>query len=262
MYIGPEFILAAIRKKIKKEGLCYTVLSQKTGIPLSTVKRHLHSSSLGLDKVLLYASHLNTDLVELSNTARKLQKKNEYFLKGEESKFFAQHPYLLDFIYMITSGNQHPDEVAKRYQLSTESLRLYLVIAETLGYIEIHGREIASQSNRRFIIEEGSVLDNLFKQRFLHESISDDVPSAICQGRVLMTPEQKQQLEEKIDSRISEIHAANMENQQGELVNVLVRFTPGKQIFFSDGLIEIDKELLKQASRVVLSQQEINRKRG
>ncbi|MDO6542247.1 transcriptional regulator [Photobacterium sanguinicancri] len=250
MHIGAEFLLAAIRYKIKKDGLCYSMLSEKMGIPLSTIKRHLHNSSLGLDKVLLYASQLNTDLVELSQLARQLQRNNEYYIRGKESDFFAGHPYLLDFIYMITARNMRPQEVADQYNLSSKSLRLYLVIAERLGYIEIHGKEISYHLGRRFIIEEGSSLDLLFKKRFLQNSISHDSPTEVCQGRVLMTQEQKKQLETEFDNKISEIHAANSESNCGEVTNVLVRFTPGQQIYFSNELIEIDSSLLIEVSKI------------
>ncbi|TOM49817.1 transcriptional regulator, partial [Vibrio parahaemolyticus] len=52
MNVGPKFLLAALRQKIKDEGLCYSSLSEKSGIPLSSIKRHLHNPSLGLDKIL------------------------------------------------------------------------------------------------------------------------------------------------------------------------------------------------------------------
>ena len=67
MHIGPEFLLAAIRQKIKNERLCYGELSDKTGVPLSTIKRHLHNPALGLDKILMYTNHLNSDLMELTD---------------------------------------------------------------------------------------------------------------------------------------------------------------------------------------------------
>ncbi|TOM91246.1 transcriptional regulator, partial [Vibrio parahaemolyticus] len=54
MNVGPKFLLAALRQKIKDEGLCYSSLSEKSGIPLSSIKRQLHNPSLGLDKILLY----------------------------------------------------------------------------------------------------------------------------------------------------------------------------------------------------------------
>lgn len=248
MHIGPEFLLAAIRQKIKDEGLCYSALSDKTGIPLSTIKRHLHNSSLGLDKILLYTTHLNTDLKELSDLAMKIQRDNEQFLSEEQNALFFEYPFLLDFIYLITSCNQSPKEIAQQYSLSETSLRFYLSIAEILGYMETHGDKLFYRSGRRFIMEEGSSLDTLFKRRFEQASMEEDLISQVCQARVRLTTEQRLKLEQEIDSKISEMHAANSANNTGELTNILMRSTPGKQIFFADQLPEIDGELLKMVA--------------
>ncbi|MEF1255049.1 transcriptional regulator [Vibrio sp. M260112] len=248
MHLGPEFLLAAIRQKIKDEGLCYSALSDKTGIPLSTIKRHLHNPSLGLDKILLYTTHLNTDLQELSAIAIQIQRDNEQFLSDEQNALFVEYPYLLDFIYLITSCNKTPQEIAEDYQLSDSSVRFYLSIAEVLGYIENLGEKIFYRSGRRFIMEEGTALDTLFKRRFERVSMAHKTLSQVCQARVRLTVEQRLQLEQDVDQKIGEMHAANCATGTGELTNVLMRNTPGEQIFFSDGLPEISGELLKEVS--------------
>lgn len=249
MHIGPEFLLAAIRQKIKDEGLCYSALSDKTGIPLSTIKRHLHNPSLGLDKIMLYSQQLNTDLKELSEIAIQIQRDNEQFLSDEQNALFVEHPYLLDFIYLVTSCNRTPEEIAKEYQLSDTSVRFYLRIAEVLGYIENLGDKVYYRSGRRFIMEEGTALDTLFKRRFEQVSMEDPTLSQVCHARVRLTPEQKLQLEQEVDQKIGEMHAANCANSTGELTNVLFRNVPGRQIFFSDGLPNIDGSLLKEISQ-------------
>ncbi|MDA0128323.1 transcriptional regulator [Vibrio sp. MarTm2] len=248
MHIGPDFLLAAIRQKIRDEGLCYCALSDKTGVPLSTIKRHLHNPALGLDKILMYTTHLNTNLVELSTLAIQIQRDNEQFLSDEQNALFVEYPYLLDFIYLVTSCNRSPKEIAQEYQLSDTSLRFYLSIAEILGYMENHGDKIFYRSGRRFIMEEGTELDTLFKRRFEQISMADDTVSQVCQARVRLTAEQRLKLEQEIDQKISEMHAANCANETGELTNVMLRSVPGQQIFFADTLPEITGELLKEVS--------------
>ncbi len=248
MHLGPEFLLAAIRQKIKDEGLCYSELSEKTGIPLSTIKRQLHNPSLGLDTILLYTTHLNTDLQGLSGIAMQIQRDNEQFLSDEQNALFVEHPYLLDFIYLVTSCNKTPEEIAEEYQLSDTSVRFYLSIAEVLGYIENLGDKIFYRSGRRFIMEEGTALDTLFKKRFEQVSMADETLSQVCHARVRLTAEQRLQLEKEVDQKIGEMHAAKSANGTGELTNVLLRNIPGQQIFFSDGIPEIDGKLLKEVS--------------
>ncbi|OZG74053.1 transcriptional regulator [Hahella sp. CCB-MM4] len=248
MHIGPKFLLAAIRKKIKDEGLCYGTLSEKTGIPLSSIKRHLHNPSLGLDKILLYVSHLNTDLIELTKLAKQLQHENEQFITDEQSELFLEHPYLLDFIYMVTSRNLAPESIAEKYQLTDTSLRFYLRIAEILGYIEDSGDGIFYRSGRRFLLVEGSELDRLFRRRFQEESLSHPINPGVCVGRIRLTEAQKTQLEDDVFAKLMELDAINISNGEGKTTNVMMRCTPGKQILYSDGLPNIDGSVLKLVS--------------
>lgn len=251
MNVGPKFLLAALRKKIKDEGVCYSFLSEKSGIPLSSIKRHLHNPSLGLDKILVYLNYLNTDLIELANLANQLQHKNEQILTEDQSALFLEHPHLLDFIYMVTSRNLDPQDIAKTYQLSENSLRFYLRIAEMLGYVEDYGDELIYRSGRRFLMEEGSELDSLFRERFQNESLSHEINPGICVGRIRLTNEQRQQLEEEVYNKLVKFNAINTPNDDGELTNVLMRCTPGAQIFLSDGLPDIDGNLLKQVAQFI-----------
>ncbi|MCG6311438.1 transcriptional regulator [Vibrio alginolyticus] len=236
MNVGPKFLLAALRQKIKEEGLCYNSLSEKSGIPLSSIKRHLHNPALGLDKVLIYLNYLNTDLIELATLANELQHQNEQMLTDEESALFVEHPYLLDFIYMLTSRDIKPQEIAQTYGLSDTSLRFYLRIAEILGYVENFGDGLFYRSGRRFIMEEGTALDTLFKERFQQDSLSHDINPGVCIGRIRLTEEQKVQIEDELCNKLAKLNAVNTSNNDGELTNILMRCTPGAQIFFADDL--------------------------
>ena len=240
MNVGPKFLLAALRQKIKEEGLCYNSLSEKSGIPLSSIKRHLHNPALGLDKVLVYLNYLNTDLIELATLANELQHQNEQMLTDEESALFVEHPYLLDFIYMLTSRDIKPQEIAQTYGLSDTSLRFYLRIAEILGYVENFGDGLFYRSGRRFIMEEGTALDTLFKERFQQESLSHNINPGVCVGRIRLTEEQKVQIEDELCNKLAKLNAVNTSNNEGELTNILMRCTPGAQIFFADDLPDID----------------------
>ncbi|WP_322804046.1 transcriptional regulator [Vibrio alfacsensis] len=250
MEVGPKFLLAALRKKIKDEGLCYSALSEKSGIPLSSIKRHLHNPSLGLDKIMLYLNHLNTDLIELANLANQLQHENEQMLTQEQSALFLEHPYLLDFIYMVTSRNLAPKEIAQMYGLTETSLCFYLRIAELLGYVEDFGDGLFYRSGRRFLLEEGSALDSLFRERFQEESLSHEINPGICVGRIRLTDSQQLQLEEDVYNKLIKLNAINTSNNDGKETNIMMRCTPGTQIFFSDHIPNIDGELLKYVAQL------------
>ncbi|MFZ3505002.1 helix-turn-helix domain-containing protein, partial [Vibrio harveyi] len=108
------YLLAALREKIKEKGICYSDLSIGMGIPLSTIKRQLHNTSLGLDKILSYATHLDTDLVELSMRGKQLQQENEQFITDTNSEIFHQYPYLFDFLYLLRRKEWSPQDIASK----------------------------------------------------------------------------------------------------------------------------------------------------
>ncbi|NMT19387.1 transcriptional regulator, partial [Vibrio parahaemolyticus] len=78
---------------------------------------------------------------------------------------------------------------AQTYGLSDTSLRFYLRIAEILGYVENFGDGLFYRSGRRFIMEEGTALDTLFKERFQQDSLSHDINPGVCIGRIRLTEE-------------------------------------------------------------------------
>ena len=88
-------------------------------------------------------------------------------------------------------------------------------------------------------MEEGSELDSLFRERFQKESLSHEVNPGICVGRIRLTNAQRQQLEEEVYNKLVKLNAINTSNDDGELTNVLMRCTPGTQIFFSDGCLTL-----------------------
>ncbi|MFN1581691.1 helix-turn-helix domain-containing protein [Vibrio rotiferianus] len=244
------YLLAALREKIKEKGICYSDLSAGMGIPLSTIKRQLHNTSLGLDKILSFATHLDTDLVELSMRAKQLQQENEQFITEINSEIFNQYPYLFDFLYLLRRKEWSLQDILSKYQLTHTSLTLYLRALEMMGYIELKGDDqYRFKDQGRFIFEEGSKLDTLFAKRFRDEVFSHDVRPPICMGRIAITEEQEEKLANEVYNKLIEF---DVQNKSGEgskrLRNVLMTYTPGKQIFLSDTIPNIDGELLKVIS--------------
>ncbi|MGF1692285.1 transcriptional regulator [Photobacterium kagoshimensis] len=244
------YLLAALREKIKEKGICYADLSIGTGIPLSTIKRQLHNTALGLDKILLYASHLDTDLVELSKRGRQLQHENEQFITDVNSEIFHQFPFLFDFLYLLRRNEWTLEEITQKYTLSSTSITLYLRALEMMDYIVLKGEhQFQFKDKGRFIFEEGSKLDTLFAERFRKESFSHKIRPPICIGRIAITEEQEEKLATEVYNKLIEF---DVQNKTGEtnrtLKNVLMTFTPGNQIFLSDTIPNVDGELLKAIS--------------
>ncbi|MGR5236310.1 transcriptional regulator [Vibrio alfacsensis] len=244
------YLLAALREKIKEKNICYSDLSTGMGIPLSTIKRQLHNTSLGLDKILSYASHLDTDLVELSMRGKQLQQENEQFITDTNSDIFHQYPYLFDFLYLLRRKEWSLQDIAKEYQLTHTSVTLYLRALEMMDYIELKGDDqYRFKDQGRFIFEEGSNLDTLFAKRFRDEVFSHDIRPPVCMGRIAITEEQEEKLVTEVYNKLIEFDVQNKSSDGTKrLRNVLMTYTPGNQVFLSDTIPNIDGELLKAIS--------------
>ncbi len=88
----PEYLLMALRHTIKEEGITYSTLAKQLGVPLSSLKRHLHNTSIPLEKLLTYCFGAGINLSELHQSALKLQFKNEnFFNEIQDDVLFDAH---------------------------------------------------------------------------------------------------------------------------------------------------------------------------
>lgn len=246
------YLLAALRDKIKEKGICYIDISNNMDIPLSTVKRQLHNTALGLDKIISYAMFLDTDLVELSIHAKKLQSENEQFISNSNSAIFCQYPFLFDFLYLLKKDDQSLTDLANLYNLDQKSLTIYLRALEMMGYVKVHGsNRYTLNENGRFIFEEGSDLDTIFYKRFTQEVYSHDIRPEICVARIKLTKEQQEKLATDVYNKLIEFDVQNRNSASvSELKNILMTFTPGNQIFLDDKISNIDGSILRTISAI------------
>lgn len=250
MNISPESLLAAIRERIKQKGICYSALSEKSGVPLSSIKRHLRNPSLGLDKIMLYSSCIDTDLPELIALAEKLEQQNWKPIRDDYSDVFYEHPYLLDFLYMITSLAMDIEEIRELHNLTDKSINFYIYTLEQMGYIEvISGTDIKFQQGRRFVMEEGTKLDSMYKTKFKAITAASEKLPNVCMARIPLTQEQVSSLEEELYQRAIEFSAMNQHPKQvAELKNIMLSVTQGRHIRLSETLPNIDGSVLKKVS--------------
>jgi DNA-binding transcriptional ArsR family regulator len=246
------YLLAALREKIKEKGICYIDISNGLDIPLSTVKRQLHNTALGLDKIISYAMFLDTDLVDLSLRAKKLQSENEQFISESNSAIFCQYPFLFDFLYLLKKDKHSLDSIAETYELSQQSLTIYLRALEMMGYVKLNGAvDYTLNENGRFIFEEGSNLDTMFSKRFTQEVYSHDIRPDICVARIKLTEEQQQKIATYVYNKLIEFDVQNRNSDsKSKLKNIMMSFTPGNQIFLGDNITNVDGSLLRTISAI------------
>ncbi|MEJ2765388.1 transcriptional regulator [Photobacterium sp. MCCC 1A19761] len=255
MNISADYLLAALRETLKEKGISYAQLSEYCAVPVSSLKRQFHNPSLGIDKITFYAGYLDTDLVQLSNLAAKLQQQDIKAISPQNNRIFAQYPHLYDFIYLLVSLQWSVEEIQDHYQLSDQSIIHYLRALEMMGYLEtIEKTNIKLNAQKRFINEEDSPLDRLFVKRFKANQEKHPIRPAICMARINLTDEQITKLETQLYEQLTAFHLQNQRNSHACLKNVMLSFVPGEAIRLSDTLPEVDGRLLKAVCQ--LQQQE------
>lgn len=251
MTVSAQYLLAALRETLKVRNISYAQLSEYCSVPVSSLKRQFHNPSLGIDKITFYASYLDTDLVKLSELANRIQQRDIKAISPNNNAIFAKHPYLYDFIYLLTSLGWSVEDIQTHFTLSEQSIIHYLRALEMMGYVEtIEKTRVKLNPQKRFITEENSPLDKLFVARFKASQDRHQQRPAICMARIKLTDEQIRKMEGQLYEQLVNFHTQNQQNPDATLKNVMLSFVPGEAIRLSDTLPEVDGELLREVLRL------------
>lgn len=249
-----SLLLNALRVKLKENDLTYNELSLKVNVPISTLKRHFHSNSIGIDKLMEYATVLNTNIEELSQIARDIHNREEGTRTEVLDEAFFNHPYLYDFFYEIHVKGRSVDEVAQENKLTEQSVYIYLRALEIMGLLELRSDGVPCfLTPPYYTFFEGSKLDKLFTKKLRLEVLEQDYRPEVGMSRVCLTQEQIDQVSEMVYEKIQHFHFQNKESKESELIrrNILLNVTEGNYIHLSDGIINIDSALLKELYETV-----------
>ncbi|WP_122032784.1 helix-turn-helix transcriptional regulator [Aliivibrio sp. EL58] len=249
-----SLLLNALRVKLKENDLTYNELSLKVNVPISTLKRHFHSNSIGIDKLMEYATVLNTNIEELSQIARDIHNREEGTRTEVLDEVFFNHPYLYDFFYEIHVKGRAVDEVAQENKLTEQSVYIYLRALEIMGLLELRSDGMPCfLTPPYYTFFEGSKLDKLFTEKLRLEVLTQDCRPEVGMSRVCLTQEQIDQISEMVYEKVQHFHFQNKESKESELIrkNILLNVTAGNYIHLSDGLINIDSILLKELYETV-----------
>ncbi|MCG7495551.1 helix-turn-helix transcriptional regulator [Vibrio sp. Of7-15] len=257
MSLCASLLLNALRVKLKENDLTYNELSNKVNVPVSTLKRHFHSHSIGIDKLLEYASVLNTNLEELSQLAREIHNKEEGLDGATNDYIFYEHPYLYDFFYEIRVMERPIPDVAKEYDLTEQSVYVYLRALEMMGILAMKpDGKVNFLTPPYYSFHEGSSLDELFTQKLKEEVFRYDKRPEIGMSRVCLTNEQIEQISESVYEKVQQFHFQNKDSKNDKEMrkNVLLNVTDGHYLKLSDGIKNIEPSILKGMFATVSSE--------
>mgnify|MGYP000906055138 CR=1 FL=1 len=122
--LEPEFLLAALKAMLKERRISYPLLAAELQVSLLTVKRTLNKPAVPLNRLLDICRIAKIDFAELVERAAATKPRHTFFT-AEQDALFTRCPPILTYLFALQSG-QSPDEIAKRFRLTSASTTRYL----------------------------------------------------------------------------------------------------------------------------------------
>ncbi|MCE0557677.1 MULTISPECIES: helix-turn-helix transcriptional regulator [unclassified Motilimonas] len=251
--IKPDYLLRALRERIKESHLTYAQLAQQLDVPLSTLKRHLHSTAISLDKLIEYCRVVELSLDELIKQAKLLQSQSDDLFTEIQDEVFFQFPELYDFFQELRLAPESLDKMVAAYELTPTSTYAYLRALEMIGLIEL-------MPNNKFFLKgpchyrfsEQSKLSYLFNQKLKQLVFENDSEKAnIACSRMFLTKKCIQEIEDMVIRKILESNTEHwLQAHETEQLqhDVLLMIRPHKKILFSAGIANLPNEFLAHVS--------------
>lgn len=135
-----EQLKAAVKSVMKRQKKSYQDLAGHLGLSLVSVKRIMSKEEISLSRFLEICDWLDTGLADLEKIARYNQTHKKQHFSAEQEIFLAKNTEYLAFLFNLYA-DESPEQIQKKYSLSTKSLNLYLLRLERLNLIKkVSGR--------------------------------------------------------------------------------------------------------------------------
>lgn len=133
-------LLEALKQHLKRQGIGYQQLAEKSGMSLVSVKRWLNRPSLELDKLLQLCHWVGLELNELCLLAEQ-NREAVYFSENVE-QVLEQEPALFDLYTAIITGCRRLSELEREFDLDPASCYLYVRKLEQLELVQLNQQKI------------------------------------------------------------------------------------------------------------------------
>lgn len=256
--LNPEYVLRALRGKIKMNGLTYAQLAESMEIPLSTLKRHIHSSSITLVKLVEYCKMVGVGIDELIQSARLLQLQNDSLFSHTQDEVFYNFPELYDFFQEIRLSPDDISGIVENHQLDASSTHEYLRALEMMGLIVLLPNDrFYLKGPCHYRISDDSKLSFIFDKRMKKHVLTNPQKATLTCARMLVTKECIAEIKTLVTQKILECNTINTNSGHGEKLkmdlrhDVVLMVTPYKPLLFSTGICNQPKDFLSQVARTI-----------
>ncbi len=135
-------IIDAIKFELKKSKITYQALAKELKVTEAGVKKMLTRSDLSLERALEICKVMNLPLSEIISKSEGAERSDLRFTV-QQTEFLAKNYEYFHFYMKLAYEQKSPAEIQKEFDLSINSLNLYLKKLEQLGLIKRHPKDRA-----------------------------------------------------------------------------------------------------------------------
>lgn len=129
-----ESLKKSIKSLLKSKKKNYEELAVYLEVSVPTVKRILTKEELSLSRLLKICDYLEVSLSDLEKLAKHNHQNTEIYFTDKQDEFLAKNSHFLTFLLELYS-RLSPQQIQKKYKLSSKSLELYLIKLDRLGLV-------------------------------------------------------------------------------------------------------------------------------
>ncbi|WP_159065022.1 helix-turn-helix domain-containing protein [Thaumasiovibrio subtropicus] len=257
--VNSEYLLMALRNIIKQNGLTYNNLAERINVPLSTLKRHLHSSSITLDRLITYCNEVNVTLEEVHKLASQLQHNNEDCFNAVQDEVFFQFPELYDFYREIKHKTNNLADIQARYDLDEAATYRFLRALEMIGLMKLHeGNRFSLIGPYHYKLSDDSKLSKQHVSILKQQAMNCEESTKLACSRMMLSEDQVDNIEAMVTQEILRCHNQNVQEGNTDKDyqrNILFVIGEHKAVSFSDGIKPMPGDFLNQVKGLIQQHQ-------
>jgi len=135
--------LNLIKEYVKKNAIGYQQLADRLGVSLLTIKRQLNGDEISMSKLLALCDAAQLSFSEIWQQVEQRKVEHTVFSEKQDHAFY-HFPHLLSYFLELCYYKQSPEQIQKRWKISSASTHIYLRELEKLALIRLSEKSKAT----------------------------------------------------------------------------------------------------------------------
>lgn len=165
-------LLAALQRRLKRDGLTYAEVARRLGVSEPTVKRLFSTERLTLDRLDALCEVAGIDLAELAREAQEGQARLSRLTREQEEQLVKDTALLLVTVLVI--NHWRAEDILASYRIDEPALVRALAALDRLGLIDLlPGNRVRLKVARDFAWMPGGPIERWFERHVQGDFLND-----------------------------------------------------------------------------------------